>query len=265
MATHLPDEAQLVTAARSGNAEALGLLIMHYYRNIYHLAIKITRNHEDAEDVLQEASLKAHCKLKQFHGNSRFYTWLVRITVNEALMKLRKKRNERVVPLGEAVASGNGFVLPQFQDWSKHPERFYSELELEEVYRRALVSLSPALAEALILRNIEELSMKEAAAALRLSPSALKSRLVRARSRMRKRLNRMIWGQSLTRDATSSRLPTERSRTAGGSDLVRAACKQSRLLSFLPNRPSLVVTGRLRVITTSGTDSTRWRRLPEND
>src|ERR1700681_2666963 len=110
MATHLSGETELVAAARSGDAEAFGLLIGHYYRNVFHLALRITRNHEDAEDVLQEASLKAYRNLKQFQGNSRFYTWLVRITMNEALMKLRKRRSDRQVPLDEVASHDGAFV-----------------------------------------------------------------------------------------------------------------------------------------------------------
>lgn len=199
MTTHRDDEKLLVVAARSGDNEAFGLLISHYHRKIYHLALKLTRNHQDAEDVLQEASLKAYCNIRQFQGNSRFYTWLVRITVNEALMKLRKRRSDRLIPLGDAITSNNGFVMRHFEDWSKHPEKFYRELELSETFGRALAGLSPRLAEALVLRSADELSMSEAAAALRLSSSALKSRLVRARSLMRKRLRALCptgpWGK----------------------------------------------------------------------
>jgi len=89
MPTHLENEPTLVAEARGGSAEAFTTLVKQYDRYIYRLALNITGNQQDAEDVLQETLLKAYTKLDQFHGDSRFYTWLVRIGVNEALMRLR--------------------------------------------------------------------------------------------------------------------------------------------------------------------------------
>jgi RNA polymerase sigma-70 factor, ECF subfamily len=103
MPTHLENEAALVAEARSGNTEAFSTLVRQYDRYIYRLALNITGNAEDAEDVLQEALLKAYTKLDTFHGESRFYTWLVRIAVNEALMKLRKRGTEKTVSLDEPI------------------------------------------------------------------------------------------------------------------------------------------------------------------
>src|ERR1051326_6119092 len=97
MAKHLADESNLVLAAKSGSREAFAILTSQYYQNIYRLALRITRNREDAEDAIQESLLKAYCKLGQFQGSSRFYTWLARIAMNEALMRLRKKRSDRQV------------------------------------------------------------------------------------------------------------------------------------------------------------------------
>ena len=91
MPTHSDNEDVLVEEARAGNANSFTTLINQYDRHIYRLALNITGNQEDAEDVLQETFLKAYTNLGQFQGNSRFYTWLVRIAVNEALMKLRKR------------------------------------------------------------------------------------------------------------------------------------------------------------------------------
>src|SRR5580704_4804622 len=94
-----PDESLLVDKAKAGDQQAFTDLVSRYQRKIYRLAKNITRNDEDAEDVLQEAFLKAYEHLDGFEGNSRFYTWIVRIAVNEALMKLRKRKGDRTVPL----------------------------------------------------------------------------------------------------------------------------------------------------------------------
>lgn len=100
------DETPLVALARQGDAEAFTTLVKHYERKIYRLAKNITQNDEDAEDVLQEAFLKAYEHLPGFQGNSKFYTWIVRIAVNEALMKLRKRKGDRFVSLDEPIETG---------------------------------------------------------------------------------------------------------------------------------------------------------------
>jgi len=192
MVVHLADEAGLVLAAQSGDNEALRTLFSHYYPRVFRLVVRITRNNEDAEDVLQEALLKAYCNIRRFQGNSQFYTWLVRITINEALMKLRKTRGHVQVPLEEVAESENGTLRRELEDRSNDPERFYAEQELREALEQALETLSPRLCAAFVLRNVEEMSMRETAAALGLSASAVKSRVVRARSRLRKRLRKMF-------------------------------------------------------------------------
>src|SRR6185437_11904430 len=91
------EELALVEAARQGDVGAFEQLIKRYDRNVFRIAQHITQNREDAEDVVQDAFIKAYTNLKQFQGQSKFYTWLVRIAVNEALMKLRRRRPERTV------------------------------------------------------------------------------------------------------------------------------------------------------------------------
>lgn len=188
MATHLSDESRLIAAAKKGDEEAFRVLVEQYYHNIYNLVRKIARNHEDTEDAVQWALLKAYCNLSQFQGNSRIYTWLVRIAVNEALMRLRKKRANREIPLEDLAQSDPGLLSPETHHWSENPERHYAEREAHEIIRRALDGLSPGLCSAFLLRNVDDLSMRETAEALGLSISAVKSRLVRARSRLRRRL-----------------------------------------------------------------------------
>jgi RNA polymerase sigma-70 factor, ECF subfamily len=188
MAIHLADESRLIAAAKEGDEEAFRILVDQYYHNIYNLVRKIARNHEDTEDAVQCALLKAYCNLSQFQGNSRIYTWLVRIAVNEALMRLRKKRTSREIPLEDLAQSDPGLLSPETSHWTENPERNYAELEAHEIISKALEGLSPGLCSAFLLRNVDELSMRETAEALGLSISAVKSRLVRARSRLRRRL-----------------------------------------------------------------------------
>ena len=99
-------ELELVNRAREGDAAAFGALIRPYEARIFRLAMSITQNREDAEDVLQEAFLKAYEHLDQFQGNSKFYTWIVRIAVNQALMKLRKRKSDRTISLDEQIDTG---------------------------------------------------------------------------------------------------------------------------------------------------------------
>jgi len=100
------DESALVAQAKAGDQNAFAELVNRYERKIYRLAKNITRNDEDAEDVLQDAFLKAYTHLDNFKGDSKFYTWIVRIAVNEALMRLRKRKTDRTVPLDEPVELG---------------------------------------------------------------------------------------------------------------------------------------------------------------
>ena len=189
MTGHLANEAQVVSAAQSGNREAFEVLVRSYYQPTLRLATGIVRNREDAEDVVQEAMLKAYRNLHQFHGDSRFYTWLVRITWNEALMKIRKRRDDKQLDLDEVTESESGDFRRELEDWSNYPETTYAQSELGGILDEALSKLSPRLCEAFCLCNVEELSIRETATRLGLSAHGVKSRVSRARSRLRKSLS----------------------------------------------------------------------------
>lgn len=189
MTTHLTDELLLVDAAKMGDSEAFSALANQYYRSIYRLALRITGNREDAEDSSQDALLKAYRNMRVFQGKSRFYTWLVRIVMNEALMKLRKRRTAKVVSLDEVfLQDSDTVVYREIEDYKHDPERRYAEVELEETVASAMENLGPKLSSAFQLRDIEELSVQETADTLGLSRSAVKSRLMRARCRLRRSL-----------------------------------------------------------------------------
>ncbi len=172
--------------------DAFSELVTHYERRIFRMAKQITQNDDDAEDVLQETFLKAYTHLDNFQGNSKFYTWLVRIAVNEALMKLRKRRSDRTVPLDEPINTGEDEVAREIAVWDENPEESYSREELGSILNEAIQSLKAAYRTVFILRDIEELSIEETAEALNLSISAVKSRLLRARLQLREKLTRQF-------------------------------------------------------------------------
>jgi RNA polymerase sigma-70 factor, ECF subfamily len=186
------DETALVSRAKSGDMSAFSELVRHYDRRVFRMAKQITQNDDDAEDVLQETFLKAYTHLDDFQGNSKFYTWLVRIAVNEALMKLRKRRSDRTVPLDEPIDTGEDEVVREIAVWDENPEQQYSRDELGTILDEAVQSLKPAYRTVFILRDIEEMSIEETAEALNLSISAVKSRLLRARLQLREKLTRLF-------------------------------------------------------------------------
>lgn len=186
------DESALVARAREGDAEAFNLLVTHYERKIFRLAKHITQSDEDAEDVLQEAFLKAYEHLPDFQGQSKFYTWIVRIAVNESLMKLRKRKSDRTVPLDEPLDTGEDTVMREVAVWDDDPEQRYSRDELAQILDDAVQGLRPAFRTVFVLRDIEELSTEETAEAMGISVPAVKSRLLRARLQLREKLTRQF-------------------------------------------------------------------------
>ena len=186
------DELALVEKARQGDPLAFSELVNQYERKIFRLAKHITNSDEDAEEVLQEAFLKAYEHLGEFQGNSKFYTWLVRIAVNESLMKLRKRKADRTVSLDETVDTGEETVVREIAVWEGNPEDRYSQEELRGILDKAIQSLRPAFRTVFVLRDVEDLSTEETAAALDLSVPAVKSRLLRARLQLREKLTRFF-------------------------------------------------------------------------
>lgn len=184
------EDLALVQSAREGDMAAFEQLIKRYDRNVFRIANHITQNREDAEDVVQDAFLKAYQKLDQFQGNSKFYTWLVRIAVNEALMKLRKRKASKTVSIDEDVETEEGFVPREVTDWSPNPEQLYKQAELGDILEKTIQGLSAGFRTVFVLRDVEGLSTEETAETLGLSIPAVKSRLLRARLQLRERLSR---------------------------------------------------------------------------
>ena len=186
------DESSLVAQAKAGDQAAFSELVTHYERKIYRLAKNITRNDEDAEDVLQDAFLKAYTHLDNFKGDSKFYTWIVRIAVNEALMRLRKRKTDRNVPLDEPVELGEETVAREIAVWEDNPEQRYSKEAWRAILDSAVDDLKPDFRTVFVLRDIEELSTEETAETLGISVPAVKSRLLRARLALRETLTRQF-------------------------------------------------------------------------
>jgi RNA polymerase sigma-70 factor, ECF subfamily len=184
-----PDVA-LVERVRGGDLLAYDTLARKYERQIFHIANHITQNREDAEDVTQDTFLKAYERLGQFQGNSKFYTWLVRIAVNESLMRLRKRRTGKMVSIDEEIETDEGSVPRDLADWAPNPEQNYDQTELGEILRKTIQGLPPGFRIVFVLRDEEGLSTEETAEALGLSVPAVKSRLLRARLQLRERLSR---------------------------------------------------------------------------
>ena len=140
------DEGSLVAAAKAGDISAFETLVGRYERKIFRLAQNITQNREDAEDVMQESFLKSYQHLGEFQGNSRFYTWLVRIAVNQALMKLRKRRPNQV-SLDEEIDTGEDTMPREVEDWGPSPEDRYEQTELGTIFLTAQLRNSSHLFE----------------------------------------------------------------------------------------------------------------------
>jgi len=184
----ISSELALVQAAKKGDLDAFSELVKRYDRNVFRIAQHITHNEEDAQDVVQEAFLKAYTNLEQFQGNSKFYTWLVRIAVNEALMKLRRRRSDKTVSLDEDVETEEGSMPREVADWSPNPEQLYGQSELGDILKKTIQGLPPGFRTVFVLRDVEGLSTEETAEMLELSIPAVKSRLLRARLQLRERL-----------------------------------------------------------------------------
>ncbi len=184
------DELALVHAAKAGDLGAFEQLVKRYDRNVFRIAQHITQNREDAEDVVQDAFLKAYQNLQNFQENSKFYTWLVRIAVNEALMRLRKRRTGQMVSLDEDIKTDEDAIPREVADWSPNPEQLYNQSELREILQRTIQGLPASFRTVFVLRDVEGLSTEETAEALSLSIPAVKSRLLRARLQLRDRLTK---------------------------------------------------------------------------
>jgi len=191
------DDASLVGAAKSGDRAAFGYLVARHERRVLFTALRITRNREDAEDVVQQSFQNAFIHLQEFEGRSSFSTWLTRIALNEALMLKRSNRRSREVPLEDTTATDDVKVM-EIPDSSPNPESRLSESERHRLLLKAMKSLKPGIRAALQASDLDERSAKETARVLGLSVSAVKSRINRGRRVLRERLKRHMLPATVT-------------------------------------------------------------------
>jgi RNA polymerase sigma-70 factor (ECF subfamily) len=185
------DESLVQLVAECGNEEALNEILNRYRERIYRTALKVTNNHSDAEDVVQEVSLTIYRKAHSFRTDSKFSTWLYRLVTNEAISRLRKIKRERTVSLDD--------YMPRFEedghhterpvvDWSQEVEKKVAEQEIQAIIEKAMQQLSPIDRTVVVLSEIEELTNPEIGKVLGLSVLAVKGRLHRARLFLRSKL-----------------------------------------------------------------------------
>jgi len=186
------DDAQLVAAARSGVNDAFEVLVRRHQAKILSVAWRFTRNHEDAEDIAQQAFHKAFLHIRQFQGNSSFSTWLTRIAMNEGLMWLRRKRASAEMSLEALSASVDPSMQVDPADCAPNPEEACLQLETQRIVSTAMSSLSSKLLKAIQLRELAEMSTAETAGVLRLSVGTIKARVFHGRKKLREILKRQI-------------------------------------------------------------------------
>ena len=180
------NEAELIRRVCAGEKEAFYELVRPYEKAVYTAAMSILNNLADAEEVAQEAVLKAFSNLSRFRGEAKFSTWLVQITINEARLKLRKDRRHLYESVDEPKSDDEGDYFPKdFADWREIPSETLQRNELRDALKRALAGLPQKYREVLILRDIQHLSIEETAQVLGISTGNVKTRLLRARLQMR--------------------------------------------------------------------------------
>jgi len=183
----------LIGKAQAGNQDALEALFSNLSPALYQTALRLVGTPEEAEDVLQEGLMSAYRNLRRFEGRSQFSTWLTRIVINAALMRLRSRRSRPAVSLDERLADDDEMTFAdQFPDTAPNPEQIVARRELEELLRRNLQTLSPVLRSAFILREMEGFSTEEAAEELGISQGTLKARLHRAKRQLSRLIGRAL-------------------------------------------------------------------------
>ncbi len=182
---------------QSGDPEELTRMVQHYSDPIYRVALRMLNNEVEAEDVLQETFIKALRSLEKFEGRSTLSTWLYRIAVNESLMLIRKRKPEVSIIHDDTGDENNeGISVSQIVDWCCLPESEFLSTETREVLNDAIQKLPENLRTVFILRDIEGLSIRETSQALELTETNVKTRLLRARMKLREELS-VYFGERL--------------------------------------------------------------------
>jgi RNA polymerase sigma-70 factor (ECF subfamily) len=189
------DETTLLAAARAGDSAAFESLVMPHRNDLLRITQRILRNREDAEDAVQAAFLGAFRNLSGFQGRSQFSSWLTRIAMNAALMRLRAHRRGRETSLDEVDAPGRAHAKFHPVETRPNPEQEYQSKEGRVLLERGLKKLAPLYIEVLHLHNTQELSAKEAAGILEVPVGTVKARLHRARAKLTLHVQFMLEGK----------------------------------------------------------------------
>ncbi|HMI51489.1 MAG TPA: sigma-70 family RNA polymerase sigma factor [Candidatus Saccharimonadales bacterium] len=183
------EEHEFLLAAKRGDSAAFETLCRQSASKVFHVAWRMMRNNEDAEDVVQESFQRALVHFKSFNGDSRFSTWLSQIAINTGLMKLRKKRRLWEVSLDESAETEEPSARIEIEDQGPNPEQLYAQEERHRILTEAMKELTPGMRKAMELRELDERSIKETARIMGISVSAVKARVFHGRKKLRERLN----------------------------------------------------------------------------
>jgi RNA polymerase sigma-70 factor (ECF subfamily) len=187
-------ELLLVNAARAGDVEAFGELVKRYDRQVFRVVRSLTESPQEAEDVVQDAFVKAFCNIKTFEGRAAFSTWLIRIAVNEALGRIRHRQKFPLSPLEFISSDEESLVELQIASPGANPEELCREGELHRALVRAVRRLRPRLRAVFVLRDVQGMSAQQTAEILRITVGTVKARLFRARQRVRQMLMPYVSG-----------------------------------------------------------------------
>src|ERR1700722_8477652 len=178
-------EQDLILSVQQGQHELFYELVRPYERRVYAAALAILRNQHDAEDAAPEAMLKAFTNIRQFRAEARFSTWLIQITVNEALMRRRRERTVPMEGLDDRLEEESEYAPRDFADWREIPSEALERKEVRQRLAEALGTLDRKYREVFVLRDMEHLNIQETAEALGITVASVKTRLLRARLMLR--------------------------------------------------------------------------------
>jgi len=178
-------EQELIAGVQQGQHQLFYELVRPYERRVYGAAFAILRNQQDAEDVAQEAMLKAFANISKFRAEARFSTWLIQITVNEALMRRRRERTVVMEAIDDRREEEADYSPRDFADWREIPSEALERKEVRQRLAEALATLDRKYREVFVLRDMEQLNIQETAEALGISVASVKTRLLRARLMLR--------------------------------------------------------------------------------
>lgn len=195
----IQDDAELVRRAQEGDARARAEIVEAHMRNVYNLGLRLTGSEDEAENVLQDTFLKVFEKLDSFRADSQLGTWIHRIATNEALMRMRSRKNKYFVPIedeptGDDDEEGRdiGFIL---ESLDRDPLELTLDEELRQRLEKAIITLPDSLRTAFVLKDLEGLTMAEIAERVGKTVSAIKADLHRARLRLRRQLAEFVEGR----------------------------------------------------------------------